>query len=86
MRIQVNTTLHCSTVGTIDIPVESWDEIKECFVKWDALHYTTDGEEWKTIELNSDQSNDCVDWKRPIHFSVCDDATGKTYYDEDERE
>lgn len=86
MIINVNTTLHCATVGTVDLPIESWDEINECFVKWDTLHYTTDGDEWKTVELNSDQSDECVDWKRPIHFSVSDKATGKTYHDEGELE
>lgn len=81
MKVNVCTTLHCSPTTTVEIPVKSWDEIKEWFVKWDTLHYTIDGEKWEEIELNNGSPDD-VDWKRPIHTIVSDPETGDILQDD----
>lgn len=57
--------LHASTTATLELPKGTvWEDIKEWYVKWDILHYTTDGEAWHEIELYSD-FDEIVDWKRP---------------------
>ncbi len=81
MRLNIQTTLYCSPVATVDLPIEKWEDIKECYVKWDTLHYTLDGEKWEEIDLDSDH-DDCIDWKRPSALTVSDAATGETYYDD----
>ena len=63
--VVIEQTLHASTTATVDLPEGmAWEDIKEWYVKWDTLHYTTDGEAWHEIELYSDL-DEVVDWKRP---------------------
>lgn len=74
MKVTVETTLDCCTMGSVELPVRSWQEIKSYFVKWDTLHYTLDGENWHEAALNS-QVDDIVDWKRPIQVAILTDET-----------
>jgi hypothetical protein len=70
MKINVSSTLFCCTSSVdLDIPVENWNEVKDWYVKWDALHYTLDGERWHEVDLCS-SSDDIIDWKRPLGATV----------------
>jgi len=80
MNVSICTDLVCTATGTAEVPVASWSEIKECYVKWDTLHYTLDGETWHEIELHSD-AVDGIEWKNPGSFSVRDLDTDETVYD-----
>ena len=63
--VEIEQTLHASTTATVDLPEGmAWEDIKEWYVQWDTLHYTTDGEAWHEIELYSVLPQG-VDWKRP---------------------
>jgi hypothetical protein len=86
MKVTVEQSLHAGTSSKIDLPVSSWEEIDEWYVKWDTLHYHIKGEEtWKFRKktLNSD-SLDVIDWKRPAGVEVypCDED-GETDYSEE---
>ena len=69
MKLRIDQALHCSAIAYIDLPIEDWSEVKSWYVKWDSLHYTLDGMEWKEIELNSGNT-DCIEWKRPLSAEV----------------
>lgn len=83
MNVRVSTELYCYPVSEIDIPVKTWEEIREWFVKWDTFHYTVDGKNWEEISLNND-TMDAVDWKRPISVRITDSLSEQTYYNDDE--
>jgi len=78
MKVNICTEMRCSQTAKIDLPIKSWSEIKEWFVKWDTLHYTVDGDKWEEVELNND-SPDSVDWKRPTHVVVSDPETNEVW-------
>lgn len=69
MEFRIDQTLYCSPYAYIDLPINSWSEIKEWYVKWDSLHYTLDGKEWKEMELGSD-ALDCIGWKHPVSVAI----------------
>jgi len=77
MKINVDTVLSCGTRGTIDLPVRSWKSVKGWYVKWDTFRYTTDGKNWKGIELNS-WMDEIIDWKRPMSAHVSNAKTKET--------
>ena len=63
--VAIEQTLSACTSATVDLPDGlAWEDIKDWYVKWDKLHYTTDNKTWHEIELYSDL-NAIVDWKRP---------------------
>ena len=72
MRLRIDQTLHCSAISYIHLPIKDWSEVKSWYVKWDSLHYTLDGKEWKEMELGSD-SIDCVEWKHPVSVAIEND-------------
>ena len=88
IKVNIAPQYWCSTLSTIEIPdVKSWADIKEWYVKWETLHYTVDGENWKEIDLGvggCDSLVDMVDIKRPIHVRIMDPETGKTLEDSDD--
>jgi hypothetical protein len=64
MKVTVEQSLHAGTSSTIDLPVSSWEEIDEWYVKLDVLHYHVKGEEaWRETGLNSTPL-DVIDRKR----------------------
>lgn len=76
MKISVSTTLPAGTCAEINISeIKDFSEIKEWFVKWDAFHYTLDGEKWMKIELDSYVTEEAIDWKLPISVEVRDPKT-----------
>ena len=77
MKFGICTTLFCAPSTTIDLPIKSWEEIKEWFIKWDVLHYTIDGKQWHEAELNNSPVEE-VEWKRPVDVRVFDPNTSKT--------
>jgi hypothetical protein len=83
MKFGICTALSCAPATTIDLPIESWEEIKEWYVKWDSLHYTTDGEHWHEVDLGND-STDAIDWKRPVSVRVYDPETFDTLAEDEE--
>ncbi len=78
MIINTSCTLYssCCSSGSVELPIKSWDEVHEWYVKWDILHYTLDhGETWHEVELNSDidSADQDVDWKRPSSVYITDE-------------
>ena len=73
MKITVQTTLHCETTSEIDIPIDTWDEIKSWYIKWDKLHYTTKNGKSGEIDLESDlMDSNTIDWQWPIASIIMD--------------
>lgn len=73
MIITVQTALRCKTTSEIDIPIDTWDEIKEWYIKWDKLHYTTKNGKSGEIDLESDlMDTDTIDWKWPLSSIILD--------------
>jgi hypothetical protein len=80
MKLKVSTTLECSTTAKIDLPINSWNDIKNWYIKWDYLHYTLHGEKYE-VQLNS-TIGEVIDWKHPTS-SIIHDAKTKEYLDEE---
>ena len=51
MKITIDAFYSVGSSTDVDIPVDSWDQIKDCYVKWDVFHYTLDNVEWKEVSL-----------------------------------
>jgi hypothetical protein len=84
MKIAIDQELFASASATVDLPISSWDEIDEWYVKWDTLHYHIKGEEaWREAMLNSGTS-DTIDWKRPTRAVayLCDEDGDADYGEE----
>ena len=72
MKVTIETVLSCETMGSIELPVANWQEIKDYFVRWDTLHYTLDGEEWHKVAINSGVDS-IIDWKYPLKTTILSD-------------
>ena len=74
MIINTSCTVHCSATSTVDIEaIDSWDEIREWYIKWDHLHYQLDATgTWHQVALDSD-TVDNIEWKRPESCLITDD-------------
>lgn len=72
MRVIIDCSYLACTQDKIEIPgVETFDQVKDWFVKWQTFHYTLDGKEWREIEFNDDAD---PDMKRPCNVRVTDEA------------
>ena len=69
MNILVDTTYIAVTTAQVEIPVDSWDEIAEWYVKWDIFHYKTKDLIWHEVMMHS-PTTDVVDWKRPSSVNI----------------
>ena len=69
MKITVDASYSVGSSTDVDIPVDSWDQVKNCYVKWDVFHYTLDNVEWKEVPLG-DLSLGNIDYKRPSSLSI----------------
>ena len=69
MKITIDASYSISSSTDVDIPIEDWNHIRGCFVKWDVFHYTLDNVEWKEVPLN-DVSSQTIDFKRPSNLSI----------------
>lgn len=70
MNVIIETTYYQSSADTIDLPVQSWDEIEAWFVKWHTLHFKLKGEdEYREIEL-PDPNPEGLDLKRPAGVQI----------------
>ena len=67
----IEMSLNCSPCSQpFELPDQKkWSDVKDWYIKWDTLHVTFDGENWLTLELDSDP-HDTTDWKRPTYASV----------------
>ncbi len=74
MKLLITTTYTATPTATIELPIKSWDEVKDWYIKWDTLHYTTDGITWNEIILNSLNDLDIIDWKRPGSTDIYDES------------
>lgn len=73
MNITVENIYYCAPYTEIEIPdIQSFDEVKDWYIKWDTFFYTLDGTNYKEIELNSNVMED-VDLKRPIRTIIFDE-------------
>jgi hypothetical protein len=83
MKFGIRTSLSCAPSTTIDLPIKSWSDIKQWYVKWDVLHYTLDGDNWVELDLNND-SDSPIDWKRPSAVSIYDPESYETIEETEE--
>jgi hypothetical protein len=68
--VVIEQTLYAGTQATVELPDGlAWEDVVDWWIRWDNLHYTTDGSEWHEIELNS-AIDDVIDWKRPQSATV----------------
>ncbi len=77
MKVDIVTILECAPQASIEIPVKSWDEIKDWYVKWDTFHYTVDGETWAEIDLDGDEGTEIGMWHRPKAVMIYKPKTRK---------
>lgn len=64
---------HTSSYGVELPPGRSWDEVMRAHVKWDTLFIVWTDQSSDTLQLHYWSEN--TDTKRPIGFSIEDDAT-----------
>jgi hypothetical protein len=69
MKITIDASYSVGSSTDVDIPVDSWDQVKDCYVKWDVFHYTLDNVEWKKVSLG-DLSLGDIDFERPSCLSI----------------
>ena len=69
MVLNISSNLYCTAYASIELPISSWSDVKEWYVKWDYLNYTLDGETWQKVQLESSLDGG-VDWKRPSSVTV----------------
>lgn len=67
MKVIVDSCYDCRFWTEVEIPgIQSWQEVKEWFIKWGRLHYCThDDETWKEIDLQEDNAAEALDFKCP---------------------
>jgi hypothetical protein len=83
MKFGICTSLSCAPSTTIDLPIKSWGDIKQWYVKWDVLHYTLNGVDWIEYPLHND-SETSIDWKHPYEVRVYDPASNQTIEETEE--
>jgi hypothetical protein len=67
-HVSIIQNLHCSSNSSVELE-QSWEEVRDWYIKWDTLHITyKDGSE-QELELDSD-STDQTDWKRPTSVEI----------------
>jgi len=59
----------CSS-SAVDLPVSSWSEVKEWYIRWHTLFYSLDGETYHEIPLEDDGA---VDRKRPTAVQITEE-------------
>jgi hypothetical protein len=80
MKITIDASYLVGSSTDVDIPVDSWDLVKDCYVKWDVFHYTLDNVEWKEVPLG-DLSLGNIDFKRPSSLSVYNEEGDEIFSD-----
>jgi len=80
MKITIYASYSVSSCTDVDIPVENWNQIKDCYVKWDVFHYTLDNVEWKEVPLG-DLSLGNIDYKRSSNLSVYNEEGDELFSD-----
>ena len=66
----VESVLHRSATGRVDLGDRTWEDVADWYVKWDTLHVKfKDEDEWVGFELCSD-AVDTIDWKHPMSVNV----------------
>jgi hypothetical protein len=80
MKITIDASYSVGSSTDVDIPVDSWDQVKDCYVKWDVFHYTLDNVEWKEVSLG-DLSLGNIDFKRPSSLSVYNEEGDEIFSD-----
>lgn len=64
------TTYYQSSYSTVDLPVQSWDEVEDWYVKWHTLFLKLKGDDdYREIEL-SDPDPEGLDMKRPAGVQI----------------
>lgn len=78
MKLIVEPNYYCTPSCEVELPIESFDEIKDWYVKWHTFHYTLNGTTWAEIELD-DFTFECMDTKRPANTTICSEDYANTY-------
>lgn len=78
MKLMIEPVYHCLSSCEVELPIESFDEVKGWFVKWHTFHYTLDGNTWQEIELD-ELSFECIDTKYPTSTTIYDEDYSKEY-------
>ena len=74
MKIAIEQELACKPVSYIELPVDSWSQIVEWFVRDDKLFYKLADGVQREIELKS--PHNVPAWSDPVRVIVWDAATG----------
>ena len=70
MRYAIEATYITGALGFVHFEEETWDDVEDWYIKWDALHVKFKGQsEWREYELDSDSTYG-TDWKRPTNVTV----------------
>lgn len=70
-QITISSTYNCTVAGTVNLAPNTWDDVKDWFVKWDTLHVTFKDGASKEFEIDSDlDSLESIDWKRPTLVDI----------------
>jgi hypothetical protein len=80
----VETTYSAGAQGTVTFPDgKTWEDVESWFIKRDYLHVLFKGEnDYRELCLNSDNSPEMTDWKRPNTVTVlASDELGDPDYD-----
>lgn len=78
MKLIIEPSYQCVPSCEVEIPIESFDDIKKWYIKWHTFHYTLDGDTWREIELD-DFTFEAMDTKRPISTTIYSDDYSKEY-------
>ena len=70
MKYAIEATYITGALGFVHFEEETWDDIEDWYIKWDALHVKFKGQsEWREYELDSDSTYG-TDWKRPSNVDI----------------
>ena len=69
MKVNIDSVYFSSVDADVDLPVSSWEEIGDWYVKWGVFHYALKSvpDEWQEVDLGSDLN---TDFKRPASVDI----------------
>lgn len=64
MKVKTSMTYMGTANAIVELPIDSWEEVMDWYVKWDTLYLTLTNGTKIERELNSEAS-EILDWRRP---------------------
>ena len=81
MKITVEASYSVSCSKDVDIPVDSWDQVKNYYAKSGVFHYTLDNIKWEEVSLGDLSLGNINFKKRPCCLSVYDEEGVELFSD-----